>query len=131
MAKQLLFESPVIKIFHDTDIPGIYVVWDGSPTAEQFIEAMKKETEFLGGKKLTLMFVDTTKLGPVPQAGQDWMINEGGWMKFKESGIKKIGILIAASAAAQMTVENMTEESQGVTSKYFSNEKDAISWLKS
>jgi hypothetical protein len=131
MAKKQLFESPVIKMYLEPEIPGLYVVWNGTPTAEQFIDAMKKETELLPGHKLTLMYVDMTNLGPVPKKAQDWMINEGGWTAFKNTGIKKIGITIAASALAQMTVENITEESQGVTTKYFSKESEAISWLQS
>lgn len=130
MAKQLLFESPVVKFYHDTDLSGLYALWDGTPTAEQWIEAIKKQIEILGSKKLSTIYADITKLGMVPQEGQEW-VNKVGWAQYKTVGLKKMALLIAESAIAQMTVENMTEESGGIVTKYFSVESNALAWLKS
>ena len=82
----------------------------------------------------TKNLVDMRKMGMIPPEAQQWI--ESDWFpKMIQAGVLTYGMVVAQSAAAQASTDNLTEqiddqrEAGGVKNGFFGKLEDARKWI--
>lgn len=70
---EIIYEQPLVKIFHDMDRECVRFVWKGKIPMEAYQEALNFGLEFLSKKQIKRILVDQREIQPLTDAQQKWL----------------------------------------------------------
>ncbi|UJP64561.1 hypothetical protein [Mongoliitalea daihaiensis] len=70
---QIIFEQPLVKIFHDEDRESIRFVWKGKIPMDIYQEALNFGLDYMIQHDIKRIFVDQREIQPLTDAQQKWL----------------------------------------------------------
>ena len=127
---QNYFETDYVTVNYDKGNNLIILKWIVAPTSDEFREGLNSLIAAMEHFKTGKLVTDTTYLGTIHPADQQWSATE--WVQGAiKVGYSQIAIIIPADVFTQMSVEDtMSQVDNPLPFAHFDNMETAIDWIK-
>jgi hypothetical protein len=134
-----IFENEFVKCELDDSLPVLKHRWKFELPGNQFkdqVQAVLTEYSVLKNRYPALAWLaDTTNLGELDDATEEWLVTEWEDLLFRRAGVKIHAVILGASIFADYPMEKFKMDAEqkfkdGVRLGVFSNEKEAYDWIK-
>jgi len=127
---QNYFETDYVTVGYDKGNNLIILNWIVAPTSDEFREGLNSLIAAMEHFKTGKLVTDTTYLGTIHPADQQWSATE--WVQGAiKVGYSQIAIIIPADVFTQMSVEDtMSQVDNPLPFAHFDNMEAAIDWIK-
>lgn len=135
-----IFDNEFVTCDLDDSLPVLRHRWKFELTGEEFkfnVQRVLLEYETLKKTYAGLAWLaDTTHLGEIDEAVDEWLVNVWEDLLFKKAGVKIHAVILGASIFADYPMEKFKLDAEDKFRAYnvhlgvFSNEKEAYDWIK-
>ena len=135
-----IFDNEFVTCDLDDSLPVLRHNWKFELTGEEFkfnVQRVLLEYETLKKTYARLAWLaDTTHLGEIDEAVDEWLVNVWEDLLFKKAGVKIHAVILGASIFADYPMEKFKLDAEDKFRAYnvhlgvFSNEKEAYDWIK-
>jgi len=130
--KDLIFETSYAKVTFDSEKRLMVLVWDGSPTQEEYKKPFLTMLEYGQKTQVDGMLSDISKQGIINPDNRKWFEKEM-MPKAVAAGLKR-GAIVTNGNAFKLYYINLILSAVNkfpITTKLFNNQQDALDWLDS
>jgi len=130
--KPTVFKASYATVTYDPEKRCMFLIWDGSPTQEEYKNPFLAMIEYGGKFPVDGMLSDISKQGIINPDNRKWFEKEM-MPRAVERGLKRAAIVTNGNAFKLYYINLILSAVNKfpITTKLFNNQSDAIAWLDS
>ncbi len=128
----ILHETDYLKVVYEDDIPGLIITWKGFTTSEEFCQGVDVIMNLMAARKITKTLTDLTEHRVISAEDQEYAAQRSIQFSHENWEVKR-AIITPKDVFTRFGIKQVNSAvAKEVSQKreFFSNQAEAIHWLK-